>query len=46
MLQPWQVLVTVLAGWMCRRQQEVIDYLRDREHGAPRTAGQETNSAE
>ena len=28
MLQPWQVLVTVLAGWMCRRQQEVIDYLR------------------
>jgi hypothetical protein len=27
-LQPWQLLVFILAGWMNREQQEVIDYLR------------------
>ena len=27
-LQPWQLCVVVLAGWINRQQQEVIDYLR------------------
>ena len=27
-LQPWQLLVVILAGWVNRQQQEVIDYLR------------------
>jgi transposase InsO family protein len=27
-LQPWQLLVTILAGWVNRRQQAVIEYLR------------------
>ena len=27
-MQPWNLFVVILAGWMNRRQQEVIDYLR------------------
>jgi hypothetical protein len=27
-LQPWQLLVVIVAGWINRQQQEVIDYLR------------------
>jgi putative transposase len=27
-LQPWQLLLLILAGWVNRQQQEVIDYLR------------------
>ena len=27
-LQPWQLCVVILAGWINRQQQEVIDYLR------------------
>ena len=27
-LQPWQLLLVVLAGWIHRQQQEVIEYLR------------------
>ena len=27
-LQPWQLLLVILAGWMSRQQQEVIEYLR------------------
>jgi transposase InsO family protein len=27
-LQPWQLLLTILAGWINRQQQEVIEYLR------------------
>jgi len=27
-LQPWQLLLIILAGWMNRRQQQVIDYFR------------------
>ncbi len=27
-LQPWQLLVLILAGWINRQQQEVIEYLR------------------
>src|SRR5262249_23688151 len=27
-LQPWQLLLIILAGWVNRRQQQVIDYLR------------------
>jgi transposase InsO family protein len=26
--QPWQLLVVILAGWLNRQQQEIIDYLR------------------
>ena len=27
-LQPWQLLFVILAGWVNRQQQEVIQYLR------------------
>ena len=27
-LQPWQLLLLILAGWVNRQQQQVIDYLR------------------
>src|ERR1700736_458404 len=27
-LQPWQLLLTILAGWVNRQQQDVIEYLR------------------
>jgi len=27
-LQPWQLLLLILAGWVNRQQQEVIEYLR------------------
>ena len=27
-LQPWQLYVCILAGWVSRQQQEVIEYLR------------------
>ena len=27
-LQPWQLYVVILAGWMNRQQQELIEYLR------------------
>ena len=27
-LQPWQLSVVILAGWINRQQREVIDYLR------------------
>jgi hypothetical protein len=27
-LQPWQLLLAILAGWINREQQDVIDYLR------------------
>jgi putative transposase len=27
-LQPWQLLLAILAGWRNRQQQEVIEYLR------------------
>jgi hypothetical protein len=27
-LQPWQFLLAILAGWIHREQQEIIDYLR------------------
>ena len=27
-LQPWQLLLLILAGWINRQQQEVIEYLR------------------
>lgn len=27
-LQPWQLMLIILAGWINRQQQEVIEYLR------------------
>ena len=27
-LQPWQLLVLILAGWISRQEQDVIEYLR------------------
>jgi putative transposase len=28
LLQPWQLLLLIMAGWINRHQQEVVDYLR------------------
>ena len=28
-LQPWQILVAALAGWISRQQDAMIDYLRE-----------------
>jgi hypothetical protein len=28
LLQPWQLLVLILAGWINRQEQDVIEYLR------------------
>jgi len=28
LLQPWQFLLLILAGWINHREQEVIEYLR------------------
>ena len=28
-LQPWQILVTALAGWISRHQDAVIEYIRE-----------------
>ena len=28
-LQPWQILVAAMAGWITRQQDQVIDYLRE-----------------
>ena len=28
-LQPWQILVAALAGWISRQQDTVIEYLRE-----------------
>ncbi len=28
-LQPWQILVAALAGWISREQDAIIDYLRE-----------------
>jgi len=28
-LQPWQLFVTILAGWVNEHQQAAIEYLRD-----------------
>jgi len=27
-LQPWQLLLVILAGWLSRQQQQVIEYLQ------------------
>jgi putative transposase len=27
-LQPWQLLLAILAGWINRQQQAIIEYLR------------------
>ena len=27
-LQPWQLLILILAGWINRQEQDVIEYLR------------------
>lgn len=32
LLHPWQLYVVILAGWINRQQQEVIDYLRTENH--------------
>ena len=36
-LQPWQLLVLILAGWINRQQQEAIEYLL---HGEPSAEGE------
>jgi len=32
-LQPWQLLLLILAGWINRKQQNVIDYLKAENSG-------------
>ncbi len=29
-VQPWQILVTTMAGWITRQQDAVVEYLRER----------------
>ena len=31
-LQPWQLLLLILAGWINRRQQDAIEYLLTENH--------------
>jgi hypothetical protein len=31
-LQPWQLLFVILAGWVNEQQQQVIEYLRTENH--------------
>ena len=33
---PWQLLAVIVAGWMFRQQQQVIDYLREEKLGVKR----------
>jgi hypothetical protein len=28
-LQPWQILVAAMAGWLTRQQQAAVEYLRE-----------------
>ena len=28
-VQPWQILVTAMAGWITRQQDAVVEYLRE-----------------
>jgi hypothetical protein len=30
--QPWQLLLLILAGWINRRQQDAIEYIRTENH--------------
>ena len=50
-LQPWQLLLLILAGWINRQQQEVIEYLRTenrilKAHTARNASGSTTISDE
>ena len=38
-LQPWQLLVVILTGWLNRQQQAVIDFLRTEVHVLKETHG-------
>lgn len=38
LLQPWQLLLVILAGWISRQQQEVVEYLRTENQVLKRTA--------
>ena len=29
MLQPWQILVAAMAGWITRQQEAAVEYLRE-----------------
>jgi len=40
-LQPWQLLLFVFAGWVNRQQQEVIDYLRTENQVLKETLGKQ-----
>ena len=45
-LQPWQLLLVIVAGWVHRQQQEVIDYLRTESQVLKEEARQATYSLE
>ncbi len=38
-LQPWQLLLFILAGWVNRQQQEVVEYLRTENQVLKETIG-------
>jgi len=40
-LQPWQILITALAGWIRRKQDAVIDYLREENRVLKQQLGRE-----
>ena len=39
-LQPWQLFFMILAGWVNRKQQETIDYLRTENQVLKETHGE------
>ena len=43
-LQPWQLLLVILGGWVGREQQQALDYLRT-ENQLLREARQEADPA-
>ena len=45
-LQPWQLLLLFLAGWMNCRQQDVIEYLLVEKPGVAAEAWEKANSVE
>ena len=45
-LPPWQPCFTMLAGWVNRQQQEVVDYVRTEKQVLEEKLGQEADLAQ
>ena len=39
MLQPWQILVAAMAGWITRQQDAVISYLQEENASSSNSSG-------